>query len=192
MDFIRTLVSNFCPGAIGGGSNGRVSVSSTDNLCFQPVYCHAPNQSPTASYSEQDKYIRNRRLSLAEIGSDSHFQRVCPLPSASESEPVSPRDGHDRGRSEKGTNSAVIHRKRCSALKGLQSRPLESLLHSGRGRPAGVFTPETPTQRRAALWNPAQREASPWNPAHQGRAVPGTLAQPSAGWNRASVPAPLD
>jgi hypothetical protein len=71
--------------------------------------------------------------------------------------PVSPRDGGDIGQSERGTNSAVIHRKRCSALKGLQSRPLESLLHSGRARPAGVFTPETPTQRRAALWNPAQR-----------------------------------
>ena len=175
MRFVRPLISNFCPGAIGGSSNGRVSVSSTDDLCFQPVYCHAPNQSPTASYSEQDKYIRNRRLSLAEIGSDSRFQRVCPLPSASESEPVSPRDGHDRGRSEKGTNSAVIHRKRCSALKGLQSRPLESLLSPPDVvRPRGCPPPDPGHKGVPPLWNPDQRTASlgtrkpepcrPWHP----------------------------
>lgn len=76
-----------------------------------------------------------------------------------------------------GANSAVIHRKRCSALKGLQSRPLESLLsppdvvrprgcQSLEPRPkAGLpleqavrgITPDTPRrQERAALNIPAQ------------------------------------
>jgi hypothetical protein len=57
-------------------------------------------------------------------------------------QPGRSREGLARGPSEKATNSAVIHRKRCSALKGLQSRPLESLLHSGRRPPGRGFTPE--------------------------------------------------
>jgi hypothetical protein len=59
MGFVRPLIPNFRAGAIGGGGNGGVSVSSTDDFCFQPIYCHAPNQSPSASHSEQDKYIKN-------------------------------------------------------------------------------------------------------------------------------------
>jgi hypothetical protein len=44
---------------------------------------------------------------LALTASFKPFVRWRPLPSASESEPVSPRDGFGRSRSEKGTNSAV-------------------------------------------------------------------------------------
>lgn len=38
MGFVRPLASNFCPGTIGGGGNGGVSVASTDDLRSQPVY----------------------------------------------------------------------------------------------------------------------------------------------------------
>src|ERR1700689_2876364 len=74
-----------------------------------------------------------------------------------------------------GTNSAVIHRKRCSALKGLQSRPLESLLSPPDVvQPRGYPPPDPGHKGVPPLWNPDQRIASlgtskpepcrPWHP----------------------------
>ena len=158
MNFVRPLISNFRGGAASGSSNGGVSVSSTDDLRFQPIDCHTTNSVPS-----QPPYRTLYQNFLVGYLGEWRSQPVsadCPLPSASRKQGCRNLFGAATallgGRSKRGTNSAVIHRKRCSELKGLQSRPLESLLHSGNARPAGG-PPETPTQRRAVLWNPAQR-----------------------------------
>ena len=70
-----------------------------------------------------------------------------------------------------GANSAVIHRKRCSALKGLQSRPLESLLSPPDAvRPRGCLPLELRPKAGLPLER-AVRDIVPDTPRRQGRAA---------------------
>lgn len=74
-------------------------------------------------------------------------------------------------------NSAVIHRKRCSALKGLQSRPLESLLSPPDVvRPRGCQSLEPRPKARLPLER-AVRGITPDTPRRQGRAALNIPAQ---------------
>ena len=76
-------------------------------------------------------------------------------------QPGRSREGLARGPSEKATNSAVIHRKRCSALNGLKRRPLESLLSPPDAvRPRGCPPPDPGHKGVPPLWNPDQRTPS--------------------------------
>jgi hypothetical protein len=108
-----------------------------------------PYQSWLKPHYEQ--YIRNERLSLVEIGSDSHFQRDRPLPSTSI---LSKRDGLKQAGAKKaewrGYTSQAMFR-----AKGTP-KPSLGIPASFRARPPGRGFPplNTPTQKRAALANP--------------------------------------
>jgi hypothetical protein len=56
---VCALIPNLCAGAIGGGGNGGVSVSSTDDLCFALLNRFIIFLSPTAS---ECRPIPERRL----------------------------------------------------------------------------------------------------------------------------------
>lgn len=121
---------------------------------FECSWCLPMFPSQSRSNPHQIQYIKKRGACLAEIGSDSHFSVIVRCrPKARKQEysqpvgAVTPRQGPER----KATNSAVIHRKRCSALEGdSKSIPLPRpppLSPGGKDPPMkGVPPSQTPCQ----------------------------------------------